>query len=124
MTVRPCLRKLILAPYTPTREQLAELGDVLTEGEPGAYYLLEDPEGFSPPLVLPVPIAVLISLMDGQRSLEEIAEKLQEMMGSAPSLEELQNIVEHMDGLHFLDSPAFEKILQEEKDAFQQRPRS
>ena len=115
---RPRLRNLVLAPYAPPSAG----GVVSAESDEGLQqenqFLLEDPEGFAPPLVLPVPLAVLVSMMDGTRTLDEIAQEFQHTLGESLKMSDLEQIVEQFDTLHFLDSPAFEAFLKSEKDAF------
>ncbi|MDO4585230.1 MAG: AmmeMemoRadiSam system protein B [Planctomycetia bacterium] len=110
---RPSMRNVVLAPYAPVKK--AEE----TEESAPKNFLLEDPEGFAPPLVVPVPLAVLISLMDGERTREEICREFGEAMGQTLELDELNQIVDHFNSLWYLDSPEFAAFLREEMATFQ-----
>lgn len=110
---RPCMRSVVLAPYAPPKKT----GE--SEEATPKNFLLEDPEGFAPPLVVPVPLAILISLMDGQRTQEEICREFAEATGETLERGDLQQIVEHFNSLRYLESPEFATFLKAEIETFQ-----
>ncbi|MDO4574391.1 MAG: AmmeMemoRadiSam system protein B [Planctomycetia bacterium] len=112
---RPSLRNLVLSPYSPLLPEDAEND---AEKQPNSF-VLEDPEGFAPTIVVPVPLAILISLMDGKRTCAEIVSAFTETTGENLTLSDLEEILKHFESLHFLDSPTFAAWLKEEMDTFQ-----
>ncbi|MDO4628100.1 MAG: AmmeMemoRadiSam system protein B [Planctomycetia bacterium] len=111
---RPGMRSVTLSPYIPP-EQMNEADG---EAQPPQNFLLEDPEGFAPPLVLPIPLAILVSLMDGKRTLPEIREEYIQMTHEMLKPKDLEEMVAYLDKLHYLDSPNFRNFLKNEKDSY------
>lgn len=112
---RPAMRNLTLSPYLPPDQMPAEGENAPKQPQ---NFLLEDPEGYAPPLVLPIPLAILISLMDGKRTLKQILAEFTETTHEPFEMEDLKAIVEHFDTLHYLDSPKFAAFLRNEMNAY------
>ena len=78
-------------------------------GEPDGQVLfaLRDPEGFASPVVLPYAAAVLASLMDGSRTLDEIQQQFEQQFGQKVGLADLERLIGQLEERCFLDSPRF-----------------
>ncbi len=88
-------------------------------------YVLRDPRGLAKTVVVPPAVAVLISFMNGQRTLDEIGFEFKLSVGQRIASEEIEKLVEQLDELHFLESPrfaAFERQHTEEYLALEVRP--
>jgi MEMO1 family protein len=84
---------------------------------------LRDPSGFTDQIaVLPAPLLDLVSLFDGEHSIEEIREILQRRHGKAPTLKHITDVVERFDAAGFLDSERFRKRRRALEDAFRRNP--
>ena len=84
---------------------------------------LRDPAGFTDQIaVLPPPLLDLVSLFDGEHSIEEIREILRRRHGKAPTLEEITDVVERLDAAGFLDSERFRQRRRGLENAFRQNP--
>ncbi len=71
---------------------------------------LRDPAGFTEQVaLLPIPVLDLVSLFDGEHSLGEIREILGKRHGEAPTIEQIQTVIERLDQAGFLDSEQFEE---------------
>jgi MEMO1 family protein len=93
--------------------------------DPSGEYVLRDPRGLARTVVLPPAVAVLISFMNGQRTLEEIGFEFKLSVGQRIEPEEIEKIVAQLNELHFLDSPqfaAFERQQAADYLALQVRP--
>jgi len=89
---RPRIRPLELTPL--------ESGDEPT-------YALRDPQGFAGTAALPMGAAMLVTLMNGQRTLSELQVAFTEKVGRPIDLEEIEKVVQQLDERLFLDSPLF-----------------
>ncbi len=112
---RPSMRNLTLSPYMPPEQRLQNADG---EEQKPQHFLLEDPEGFAPPLVLPIPLAILISMMDGHRTMQEILEEFTQTTNEPMEMKDLEEMVAYLDRLHYLDGPNFEKFLRNEKNSY------
>jgi hypothetical protein len=84
---------------------------------------LRDPAGFTDQIaVLPPPLLDLVSLFDGDHSIEEIREILERRHGKAPSLRQIADVVERLDAAGLLDSERFRERRRALEDAFRQSP--
>ena len=84
---------------------------------------LRDPAGFTDQIaVLPPPLLDLVSLFDGEHSIEEIREILRRRHGKAPTLEQVTDVVERFDAAGFLDSEGFRQRRRALENAFRQSP--
>lgn len=108
------MRNLTLSPYVSPEDMAKADG---SEKEP-KQFLLEDPEGYAPPLVLPVPLAILISMMDGKRTLKEIMDEFTEQTHEPMKLADLKELVDYLDKRRYLDSPSFANFLKNEMNAY------
>jgi AmmeMemoRadiSam system protein B len=69
---------------------------------------LRDPGGFTEHvLVVPVPLLDLVSLFDGDHSIDEMQAILRERHGEAPTAEQIGRLVDNLDEHGFLDSERF-----------------
>lgn len=84
---------------------------------------LRDPAGFTDQIaVLPPPLLDLVSLFDGDHSIEEIRDILQRRHGKAPTLRQIADVVERFDAAGLLDSDRFRERRRALEDAFRQGP--
>ena len=84
---------------------------------------LRDPAGFTDQIaVLPGPLLDLVSLFDGEHPLEAIREIVRRRHGQAPTLEQIQDLVDRLDDAGFLQSARFEARRRAAEDAFRQSP--
>jgi len=84
---------------------------------------LRDPAGFTDQIVvLPPALLDLVSLFDGEHSIEEIREILRRRHGKAPTAKQIADIVERFDAAGFLDSDRFRERRQSLEDTFRQSP--
>jgi MEMO1 family protein len=70
-------------------------------------FALRDPEGFSGAVVVPYAAAVLASLMDGSRTLEEIRAEFERQFRQPLDLQDVEQLVSELDNRYFLDSDRF-----------------
>jgi AmmeMemoRadiSam system protein B len=93
--------------------------------DPAGDYVLRDPRGLARTVVVPSAVAMLISCMNGRRTLEEIAFEFKLAVGQRIAEEEIEKLVKQLDDLHFLESPtfvAFEKKQADDYIALDVRP--
>ncbi len=84
---------------------------------------LRDPAGFTDQIaVLPAPLLDLVSLFDGEHSVEEMRQVLEERHGEAPSTEQIAAVIERFDEAGFLDSDRFRDRRRALEDAFHRNP--
>jgi len=82
--------------------ELVPLGD----GD-DAMYALRDPYGFAGTVALPMGAVVLVTLMNGERTLGEIRQEFQRQVGKSLTLPDVQRIVQQLDEHYFLDNARF-----------------
>jgi len=84
---------------------------------------LRDPAGLTDQIaVLPAALLDLVSLFDGDHSVEEIREILGRRRGEAPTPEQIADVIERFDAAGFLDSERFRERRRALEDAFRQGP--
>ncbi len=84
---------------------------------------LRDPAGFTDQIaVLPAGLLDLVSLFDGEHSVEEIQGILGRRHGQAPTAEQIADVVERFDAAGFLDSDRFRERRRALEDAFRLSP--
>ena len=84
---------------------------------------LRDPAGFTDQIaVLPAGLLDLVSLFDGEHSVEEIQGILGRRHGQAPTAKQIADVVERFDAAGFLDSDRFRERRRALEDAFRQSP--
>jgi len=84
---------------------------------------LRDPAGFTDQIaVLAPPLLDLVSLFDGDHSIEEIREILRGRHGEAPTAKQIADVVERFDAAGFLDSERFRERRRALEDAFRRSP--
>ncbi len=71
---------------------------------------MRDPEGFTGTAVLPLPAALLASLMDGRRTLAEIQADFRAQVGPQVALAELEQFVRRLDEAYLLDNDRFGQL--------------
>ncbi|HEY3999335.1 MAG TPA: AmmeMemoRadiSam system protein B [Candidatus Xenobia bacterium] len=103
-SLRPVLRALDLFPI---------------ESEGQKLLCLRDPEGYSSHLVFLQPAAVfMIARMDGQNTLQDIADAFQKASGRPVALTQLEGLVADLDQQYLLDSPRFREYKAAAEEAF------
>ena len=84
---------------------------------------LRDPAGFTDQIaVLPAGLLDLVSLFDGEHSVEEIQGILGRRHGQAPTAKQIADVVERFDAAGFLDSDRFRERRRALEDAFRLSP--
>lgn len=84
---------------------------------------LRDPAGFTDQIaVLPGALLDLVSLFDGEHSVEEIRGILERRHGHAPTVEQVADVIERFDAAGFLDSDRFHERRRMLEDAFRRSP--
>jgi hypothetical protein len=84
---------------------------------------LRDPAGFTDQIaVLPAALLDLVSLFDGEHSVEEIQGILGRRHGQAPTAKQIADVVERFDAAGFLDSDRFRERRRALEDAFRLSP--
>jgi AmmeMemoRadiSam system protein B len=84
---------------------------------------LRDPAGFTEQVaLLPIPLLDLVSLFDGEHSLDEMRAILHRRHGEAPTAEQIAAVVAGMDEAGFLDSERFAARRRAIEDAFRESP--
>jgi AmmeMemoRadiSam system protein B len=84
---------------------------------------LRDPAGFTDQIaLLPAPLLDLVSLFDGEHSVETIRQVLERRHGEAPTLEQIVSVIERFDVAGFLDSDRFHARRQALEDSFRRSP--
>ena len=90
--LRPRIRQLELVPLDGGEEQL---------------YALRDPYGYAGTAQLPMGAAMLVTLMNGQRTLAELQSAFAEQLGKEISLSDVETVVRQLDQRMFLDNENF-----------------
>lgn len=84
---------------------------------------LRDPAGFTDQIaVLPAGLLDLVSLFDGEHTVEEIQEILGRRHGEAPTAEQIAAVIERFDASGFLESDRFQERRRRLEDAFRRSP--
>jgi MEMO1 family protein len=84
---------------------------------------LRDPAGYTDQIaVLPPALLDLVSLFDGDHSVEEIQQILRGRHGKAPTRKQIADVVEQFDAAGFLESDRFRERRRVLEDAFRQSP--
>ena len=92
----------------PEQPRLRRVESFPVSGSGGeVVFALRDPEGFSEPIVLPYPAAVLASLMDGSRTPCELQNVFREKTGHEVSIDELARLVHQLDERWYMDTDRF-----------------
>ena len=83
------------------------------------FILLRDPAGFSQKMLALAPeVLAVLSLFDGNHTLEQIAAHIEASTGEKVPVESLEGLVSLMDDARYLNSPSFLKERRELEDAF------
>lgn len=91
----------------PTRPRIRQLELVpLEEGEEPTF-ALRDPHGFAGTASLPMGAAMLVTLMNGERTLSELQSAFAEKLGKEISLAEVEKVVQQLDERMYLDNENF-----------------
>lgn len=109
---------------TPARHpRLRALEAFPIEHEGQRCIALRDPAGFTDQIaVLPGPLLDLVSLLDGEHSIEAIRDILHGRRGQAPSIEQVADVIERLDAAGFLESARFQARRYALEDAFRRSP--
>lgn len=106
----PRVRSLELVPIENNNEEM---------------YALRDPYGFSDTVALPLGTAMLVTLMNGERTLGEMRIEFEQQFGKSINIEDIEGVVRQLDERFMLDNQRFadyqEKLLEEYK-ALEVRP--
>lgn len=81
-------------------------------------FALRDPEGFGSSVVLPHPAALLASLMDGSRTVGELASAFTERTRQPVDLEDVEQLIRDLDDRLLLDTPRFRARWKQELEVF------
>ncbi len=82
----------------------------------GDKFLITDPLGLSEPIVVTLPFVLILSLMDGTRTHEDIKAEFLRRTGSILTSEDLKTVIETLDKLYFLLNDRFEEKLKQERE--------
>ncbi len=91
----------------PRQPRVRQLELVPLEEGPEPTYALRDPQGFAGTASLPMGTAMLVTLMNGQRTLLELQAAFAEKTGQPIPLEEVENVVQQLDERMYLDNEKF-----------------
>ena len=106
----------------PTHPRMRGL-EIFPVGKPEeGSFALRDPNGFSPTVVLPLGAAILVSLMDGSRSLAELQSDFQTQVGQQIALADVESLIRQLDESYYLEGPRFDAHRQAEVEAYLERP--
>src|SRR5262245_4511713 len=84
---------------------------------------LRDPSGYADEVImLPIPLLDLVSLFDGEHSIEEIRGILSDRHGEAPSAEQIAAVASGLDERGFLDGERFAERRRAIETAFRESP--
>ncbi|MCG8450131.1 MAG: AmmeMemoRadiSam system protein B [Pirellulales bacterium] len=70
-------------------------------------YALRDPYGFSETVALPMGAAMLVTLMNGQRTLGELRFQFERQIGKSISMTDVERVVHQLDERYMLDNERF-----------------
>ncbi len=90
------------------------------QGQP--VFLLRDPEGFAGLRVLPQAAAAMVTLLDGQRSVEQLLEAAREQFGLRVPQAELEQFIAELDQEFWLQSPNFREHERQQNQAYLDNP--
>ena len=81
-------------------------------------FVLRDPEGFSSPIMLPYAAAMVASLLDGQRTPGDIQAEYQRRFSEPLAADDLEHLVDQLDGRGLLDNEKFRAVWKQEIAAY------
>jgi len=85
--------------------------------------LVHDPSGLADGSLVVSPATMLIlALMNGEHSLDDIRQVFARQFGHAPARDELEGLIQQLDAAHYLESPAFARYLQSRVEAYRAAP--
>lgn len=90
-TDQPQVRQLELVPLSSERSM----------------YALRDPQGFAGTVALPFAAAMLVTLMNGERTLGDLRREFEEQVGKSVTFDYVKQVVEQLDDMYFLDNERF-----------------
>ncbi|NOZ39994.1 MAG: AmmeMemoRadiSam system protein B [Planctomycetes bacterium] len=96
LPTHPRIRQLELVPL-----------DVSSEEGADPTFALRDPHGFAGTASLPMGAAMLVTLMNGERTLEQLQTAFAEKVGQPIALAEVEKVVQQLDERMFLDNENF-----------------
>ncbi len=91
----------------PTRPRIRQLELVPLEKGAEPTFALRDPHGFAGTASLPMSAAMLVTLMNGERTLSELQTAFAEKIGQQIPLAEVEKVVQQLDERMFLDNENF-----------------
>lgn len=107
VTLRPHVRAVDILPVEQDRDLI---------------FLLRDPEGLSQPMAAPYAAAVLVTLMDGERTLAQIQDEFRAQLGSSVPLAELERLVRELDEAFLLEGNRFEAFRKKQVERYLAAP--
>ncbi len=91
----------------PTHPRIRHLELMPLEEGPAPTFALRDPHGFAGTASLPMAAAMLVTLMNGERSLSELQAAFAEKVGQPIALVEVEKVIKQLDERMFLDNENF-----------------
>jgi len=91
----------------PTHPRIRQLELVPLEEGAEPTFALRDPHGFAGTAALPMAAAMLVTLMNGQRTLRELQTAFAQKIGQKIALAEVEKVVQQLDERMFLDNENF-----------------
>lgn len=94
---------------TPNHPQIRPLELVPLSEDLNGMYALRDPYSFSKTVALPFEAAMLVTIMDGKRTHEELRQTLETEFSGTLTLDEVERVVNQLDEEYFLENDRFEQ---------------
>src|SRR5436305_12091076 len=108
---------------TAERPRLRPLESFPVKQEDGEVVIaLRDPEGFAGAIVISHPAALLASLMDGSRTIEELQTDFRARFGQNASLEDIEGLVRSFDERRLLDTDGFRAAWKRQTEQYLKSP--
>ena len=107
-----------MTPDLQPRIRALELVPLSEEDE--SMYALRDPYGFSETVALPMGAAMLVTLMNGERTLGDLRREFEHKVGKSISLPDVQRVVNQLDQRYMLDNQRFADYQEELKTQYKQ----
>ena len=94
---------------TPSHPRVRQLELVPLGKDHEGMYVLRDPHGYSGSAALPAEAAMLVTLMDGKRSLGQLRQEFERAFGKSLTLTDVERITNQLDDGYFLDNDRFDR---------------
>jgi AmmeMemoRadiSam system protein B len=106
----------------PLRPQLRLMEMIPVQHKGEQFFVFRDPDGFGKSLSMPHAAAVIASMMDGQRTLNQIQLDFRSQYGATVSLADLNHLTAQLDDAYLLESPRFKAFRQEQVGEYLANP--